>query len=81
MTADPGDVYGRILAELGVRKDRRGEGLGRALVVQTMNALADLAYDRLGLYVTLGNDPAIHLYEALGFRPIGGRSITALLEF
>ena len=69
-----------LLSELGVRKDRRGEGLGRALVVQTMNALADLAYDRLGLYVTIGNDPAVALYKSLGFTQVGGRSVTAVRE-
>ena len=69
-----------LLSELGVRKDRRGEGLGRALVVQTMNALADLTYERLGLYVTLGNDPAIALYKSLGFTQVGGRSVSAVRE-
>ncbi len=69
-----------LLSELGVRKDRRGHGLGRALVVQTMNALVDLAYDRLGLYVTVGNDPAMALYKSLGFRQIGGRSVNAVRE-
>jgi GNAT superfamily N-acetyltransferase len=69
-----------LLSEIGVRKDRRGEGLGRALVVQTMNALADLAYDRLGLYVTVGNDPAIALYKSLGFTQVGGRSVNAVRE-
>ena len=69
-----------LLSELGVRKDRRGEGLGRALVVQTMNALADLAYDRLGLYVTLGNDPALALYKSLGFTQVGGRAVSAVRE-
>ncbi len=69
-----------LLSELGVRKDRRGKGLGRALVIQTMNALADLAYDRLGLYVTVGNDPAMALYKSLGFRQIGGRSVNAVRE-
>ena len=69
-----------LLAELGVRKDRRGQGLGRALVTATMNALIDLGYDRLSLYVTLGNDPAIHLYEGLGFRQAGGRTLSAVLE-
>jgi len=69
-----------LLSELGVRRDRRGQGLGRALVVQTMNALADLGYDRLGLYVTVGNDPAMALYKSLGFRQIGGRSVSAVRE-
>ncbi|TLZ55762.1 MAG: GNAT family N-acetyltransferase [Methanobacteriota archaeon] len=69
-----------LLSELGVRKDRRGEGLGRALVVQTMNALADLTYDRLGLYVTIGNDPALALYKSLGFTQVGGRAVSAVRE-
>ena len=69
-----------LLSELGVRKDRRGEGMGRALVVQTMNALADLTYDRLGLYVTVGNDAAMALYKGLGFIQIGGRSVNAVRE-
>jgi len=69
-----------LLSELGVRRDARRRGLGRALVVQTMNALADLGYDRLGLYVTVGNDPALTLYKALGFTQVGGRSINALRE-
>jgi ribosomal protein S18 acetylase RimI-like enzyme len=45
-----------------------------------MNALADLAYDRLGLYVTLGNAPAIGLYKSLGFTQVGGRSVTAVRD-
>lgn len=69
-----------LLSEIGVRKDRRGKGLGRQLLIATMNALVDLGYDRLALYVTLGNDPAIRLYEALGFRQDGARSLSAALE-
>jgi len=69
-----------LLSEIGVRKDRRGEGLGRALVVQTMNALADLTYETLGLYVTVGNDPAMNLYKSLGFTQVGRRSVNAVRE-
>lgn len=69
-----------LLAELGVRKDRRGQGLGRALVLATLGALADLGHDRLGLYVTVGNDPAMGLYEGLRFRQVGGRTVTAVRD-
>lgn len=69
-----------LLAEIGVRKDRRGQGIARALVVATINALADLGYDRLALYVTIGNDPAIHLYKSIGFQQAGARSVNAVLD-
>jgi ribosomal protein S18 acetylase RimI-like enzyme len=45
-----------------------------------MNALVDLGYDRLALYVTIGNDPAVHLYESMGFRKEGARNVNAVLE-
>ncbi len=69
-----------LLSELGVRKDRRGQGLARALLTATMNALVDLGYDRLALYVTAGNDDATRLYEAMRFAQAGGRTINAMLE-
>lgn len=69
-----------LLAELGVRKDRRGRGIARALLTATTNALVDLGHDVLALYVTLGNDDAIHLYETQGFRQVGARTVTAALE-
>ena len=69
-----------LVAEVGVRKDRRGQGLARALIVATMNALVDLGHDRLALYVTIGNDPAIRLYEFLGFVQVGARNVNAVLE-
>lgn len=70
-----------LLAEIGVRKDRRGQGIARDLVVATTNALVDLGYDRLALYVTIGNDPALKLYESLGFKQAGARTASAVLEF
>ena len=45
-----------------------------------MNALVDLGYDRLGLYVTVGNGPALALYTSLGFTQVGGRSVSAVRE-
>lgn len=68
-----------LLAEIGVRKDRRGQGVARGLLVATTNALVDLGYDRLALYVTIGNDPAVRLYENMGFRQVGARTVSAVL--
>jgi GNAT superfamily N-acetyltransferase len=69
-----------LVAELGVAKDRRGRGVGRSLLEESMNRLAGLDVPRLALYVTLGNDPAVSLYRSLGFAQIGGESVTARLE-
>ena len=68
-----------LVAELGVRKDHRGEGLGRALLMASMNSLADLNHNRLALYVTVGNDPAISLYKRVGFEAVN-RGVTAVRE-
>lgn len=54
------------LAELYVVPDRRGQGLGRAL----MEAAIDLARNQGADYMDLGtseDDAARHLYESLGF--------------
>lgn len=69
-----------LVAELGVARDRRMEGLGRALLQAAMNRLADRAEPRLSLYTTIGNDPAIHLYTKMGFTQLGGQAVTARLE-
>ncbi|MGQ0797462.1 MAG: GNAT family N-acetyltransferase [Methanobacteriota archaeon] len=69
-----------LVAELGVAKDRRGRGLGRALLQATFNRLVDRDMPRLALFVTVGNDPAVRLYERMGFSQVGGQSVTARLE-
>ena len=69
-----------LVAELGVAKDRRGRGLGRALLETAMGRLAGRDEPRLALYVTLGNDPAIGLYRSIDFVQVGGQSVTARLE-
>ncbi len=55
-----------------VRDDMQGKGIGRKL----MQALLDLSdqwlqLTRLGLIVIDGNEPAIHLYQSLGFKMEG----------
>src|SRR5207302_8576273 len=69
-----------LVAELGGAKDRRGRGIGRALLEAAMGRLASRDEPRLALYVTLGNDSAIALYRSLGFVQVGGQSVTARLE-
>ena len=68
-----------LIAELGVARDARGRGLGRTLTLAASGRLADLGEPSWALYVTVGNDPAIRLYESLGFRQIGGGTVTARL--
>src|SRR6266705_1634670 len=69
-----------LVAELGVAKDRRGRGFGRALLQAAMTRLAGREESRLALYVTVGNDPAIVLYRSMAFVQVGGQSVTARLE-
>lgn len=69
-----------LVAELGVAKDRRGKGLGRALLQASMHRLAAREEPRIALYVTIGNDPAIALYRQVDFVQVGGQSVTARLE-
>lgn len=69
-----------LVAELGVAPERRGRGLGRALLQAAMNRLAERGESTLALYVTVGNESAISLYRSMGFRQVGGQSVTARLE-
>lgn len=68
-----------LVAELGVAKGARGHGLGRALMNAASNRLANLGETQWSLYVTVGNDAAVRLYDSLGFHRIGGRTVTAEL--
>ncbi len=90
VAVDGGRVIGAILmshwmgmpliAELGVARERRGKGVGRGLLQAAATRLEALGEPRWALYVTLGNDGAIRLYESLGFAQVGGRTVTAHLD-
>ena len=69
-----------LIAELGVAPNHRRRGIARALVSAASTRLASLEEPRWSLYVTLGNDPAVALYRALGFSQAGGQTVTATLE-
>lgn len=68
-----------LVAELGVAADHRRRGIARALLTAASTRLAALEETRWGLYVTVGNDPAIALYRRAGFAQAGGQTVTARL--
>ncbi|MEK6986686.1 MAG: GNAT family N-acetyltransferase [Candidatus Thermoplasmatota archaeon] len=90
VAVDAGRIVGAILmshwmgmpliAEVGVAKDRRGKGLGRALLEAASSRLESLGEPVWALYVTLGNDNAIALYKDFEFIQAGGQTVTARLE-
>lgn len=65
-TKVPGDGTGEIYA-IASDPRRRGEGLGRALVLAGLDHIASTGATVGTLYVEGDNRPAIALYEALGF--------------
>ncbi|WP_460065457.1 N-acetyltransferase family protein [Streptomyces sp. YKOK-I1] len=79
---DEGRLCGYVLAtppsrarswifSLGVAKDKRGQGLGRRLMTETIQALRDEGTATVLLWVEPNNKPAVALYESLGFAPSG----------
>ena len=55
------------LDDVSVRDDRRGKGVGTALIEQLKEELRRLAVMRIDVAVHLGNPEARHFYEKLGF--------------
>lgn len=55
------------LAELYVVPDRRGRGIGRALMQEVLSAARDRGADRIELGTSEDDRAAIALYESLGF--------------
>ena len=67
-----GQLYNRHerinLARLVVRKDRRGQGLGKALIEELMQAgAALLPLAEFSLFVYRDNKPALECYRSMGF--------------
>ena len=56
-----------LLAQVYTAPMWKRQGLARALIRLSMNALVARGETELGLVVTSGNEPAERLYETLGF--------------
>jgi ribosomal protein S18 acetylase RimI-like enzyme len=48
--------------------DHRGKGYGRQITIQALKRLKELDVDKTRLRVYAENQPAIGLYESLGFK-------------
>lgn len=69
------DEYGHVDSHtpsfsISVRKDYRGRGVGSALMRGMLAELEEAGYERASLSVQKAN-PALRLYERLGFRIVG----------
>jgi ribosomal protein S18 acetylase RimI-like enzyme len=63
----PTDSIGSI-QNVGVVPEHRGLGLGRALVLKSLQGFALARRSRIVLEVTAGNRAAVGLYQSVGFR-------------
>jgi len=65
---------------LGVDPDRRGAGIGRALMAEAERLLAERGCPKISLLVREGNGEAVAFYAALGYAtdaaiPLGKRLV------
>lgn len=58
------------LADIGVAPDKRGQGLGSALLARFLTRCREEGCEAAWLVVDDANGPALALYRALGFRPL-----------
>ena len=58
------------IQNIGVVPEHRGLGLGRALVVKSLQGFALAGIERVVLEVTANNLTAVELYRSLGFRVV-----------
>lgn len=69
--AAPYHTHGRLIGNVVVHPDYRGQGIGRALMERAIAAAKDRAIRWIGLEVRASNAIACGLYERLGFRTVG----------
>jgi ribosomal protein S18 acetylase RimI-like enzyme len=64
-----------VFVDIMVDPERRRRGLARFLLHWALRALVGLGYEKVRLWVTASNTPAVRFYEADGFRRIAATSI------
>lgn len=72
-------ALGGSIQNVGVVPGHRGLGLGRALVLKSLEGFALAGRQRIVLEVTARNRPAVDLYRSIGFQPIRTMYRTAVL--
>lgn len=55
------------IGSIGIQSQKRGRGLGRALLLTLMDELAELGYSKCWLQVSTANTNAYQLYQEVGF--------------
>jgi len=71
-------VHGIYLEDLYVRPDRRGSGLGRALLTTLAGVADEHGYARVEWSVLDWNAPSIAFYRSLGAEPMDGWTVFRL---
>jgi ribosomal-protein-alanine N-acetyltransferase len=61
------------ILSVAVDRDAQGRGLGRQLLQRNLQRLAGLGVREVFLEVGAENEPALRLYEQMGFEPVGRR--------
>lgn len=56
------------IQNVGIVPEHRGRGLGRALVQNALRGFRESGLMHISLEVTAANEPAVRLYQSLGFR-------------
>ncbi len=64
-----------VFVDIMVDPERRRKGYARYLVRWALRALVGLGYEKVRLWVTASNTPAVRFYEAEGFRRLATTSI------
>ena len=68
MAADEGDI-----TNVAVAKQCRNQGIGGMLIVELIHRTEEVGVSRLFIEVRASNQPAIHLYQKMGFEQNGKR--------